>query len=276
MNETKIEWTDVTWNPASGCAVVSEGCKYCYAKTLADNKRGTAAFPNGFDLTLRPHKLAEPKKLKEPARIFVNSMSDLFWEAIPDDYRDKVLDVMEATPWHQYQVLTKRPENMLRYSLRRPLPANMWAGTTIESNRFCSRADILRQVKAEIRFISAEPLLGLLSDLSLTGIHWLISGGESGTHLSHEETNERRGLAKKDHRGEWQPRKDRIPWVRHLRDICAKEGTSFLHKQWGGLRPKSAGRLLDGETWDQYPLPHPATLSRVPALSRQAPRTLAL
>lgn len=262
MNETKIEWTDVTWNPASGCEVVSEGCKYCYAKTLSDNKRGTAAFPNGFDLTLRPHKLKEPLKLKEPARIFVNSMSDLFWEKITDEYRDKVIDVMESTPWHQYQVLTKRPDNMVRYSRRRPLPANMWAGTTIESARVAWRADVLRQVKAEIRFISAEPLLDDLAGLSLTGIHWLISGGESGTHLANPIINERRGLALPGKQG-WKPREDRIPWVRRLRDLCVASGTSFLHKQWGGLRPKSAGREIDGEIWDQYPLAHPATLSRV-------------
>jgi protein gp37 len=139
--------------------------------------RGTSAFPKGFDLTLRPHKLVEPYRLKKPSLIFVNSMSDLFWEAIPDDYRDRVLDVIEDTPQHQYQVLTKRPEKMLEYSHRRKLPPNFWAGVTIECNRHVGRADILRAVDAEIRFVSAEPLLDDLSALELSGIHWLISGG---------------------------------------------------------------------------------------------------
>lgn len=252
MNDTAIIWTEKTWNPASGCTEVSEGCKFCYAKTLAENKRGTPAFPKGFDLTIRPHKLREPFALKEPTLIFVNSMSDLFWEEIPDEYRDKILDVMEQTPQHEYQVLTKRPENMLRYSLRRKLPPNFWAGVTIENQRWLSRLDTLRAIQAEIRFVSAEPLLGPLTAINLSGIDWLITGGESGTHLGDAKVCERRGLARKVN-GKWIAREDRVDWVRELRDACLANGTSFLHKQWGGAISHSAGRMLDGRTWDEFP-----------------------
>lgn len=252
MNETAIEWTDATWNPASGCEVVTEGCKYCYAKTLAENKRGTAAFPNGFDLTIRPHKLREPLRLKKPSMIFVNSMSDLFWEQIPDDYRHQILDVMEQCPQHEFQVLTKRPENMLRFLSDRKPPGNMWCGVTVESARTMWRIDVLRKVDAEIRFISAEPLLSGLDDINLDGIHWLISGGESGLHLTDPHVCERRGLVHRTASG-WKVRDDRADWVRDLRDACARYGTAFIHKQWGGLRPKSCGRALDGVIHDGYP-----------------------
>ncbi|MDE2019559.1 MAG: phage Gp37/Gp68 family protein [Patescibacteria group bacterium] len=252
MNDTAIIWTNQTWNPASGCAEVSEGCKFCYAKTLAENKRGTAAFPHGFDLTIRPHKLGEPSKLKTPSLIFVNSMSDLFWEEIPDEYRDKVLDEIERTPQHEYQVLTKRPENMLRYSKRRKFPHNFWAGVTVENERWLHRVEILREVEASIRFISAEPLLGPLSSLDLSGIHWLITGGESGSHLSKESVCERRALVRKIN-GRWIPREDRMDWVREIRDNCRAHCVKFLHKQWGGATSHSAGRTLDGRTWDEFP-----------------------
>jgi protein gp37 len=159
MNKTNIIWTDYTWNPNCGCVQVSEGCKFCYAETLAERMRGEPAFPQGFELTFRPHLLHDPLSLKLPSLIFVNSMSDLFWEALNDEWRDRVLDVIEAASRHQFQLLTKRPEEMLRYSRRRRFPANLWAGVTVESDRFAYRADILRQVEASIRFISAEPLL---------------------------------------------------------------------------------------------------------------------
>ncbi len=255
MNITKIEWTQKTWNPASGCKVLSEGCKFCYAKTLAENKRGTRAFPNGFDLTIRPHKLREPLRIKEPTLIFVNSMSDLFWEEIPNDYRDKIIDIMESTPRHTYQVLTKRPERMAAYSRRRRLPDNMWAGTTIESARLLPvRLKALRATRARVRFLSSEPLLSPYpADLDLSGIHWVITGGESGMHLWNEQTRARRSLVDRDERGKWVPREDRIDWVRGIRDSCLNQGVAFFHKQWGGPRPKDGGRLLDGVKWDQYP-----------------------
>lgn len=252
MNETAINWTNLTWNPMSGCEKVTEGCKYCYAMTLAENKRGTAAFPNGFDLTIRPHKLKEPFKVKTPSLIFVNSMSDLFWEQVPDDYRDKIIDVIEATPQHEYQVLTKRPEKMLEYSKRRPLPPNFWAGTTIESGRVAYRLDILKQVKAEIRFLSVEPFIRQWDDPDFDGIQWVITGGESGSHLSNPEICETRGLVHKVN-GKWIPREDRMDWVRVIRDACAVSKSAFWHKQWGGPTSHSAGRILDGRTWDEFP-----------------------
>lgn len=251
MNETAIIWTERTWNPASGCKRITSGCAFCYAHTLAEQKRGTPAFPKGFELTLRPHKLREPMRLREPSLIFVNSMSDLFWEEISDEYRDRVLDVIEATPQHEYQVLTKRPEEMLRYSLRRRLPPNFWAGTTIEDQDNAGRASLLRDVRAEVRFISAEPLLGPLS-LDWSGIAWCITGGESGLHLRNPKIREQRGLADFDGQ-RWVPRADRVDWVRSIRDQCQSAGVKFFHKQWGGLTPKSAGRTLDGRTWDEFP-----------------------
>lgn len=253
MNETTIEWTDVTWNPASGCERITEGCRYCYAHTLAENKRGTAAFPDGFDLTIRRHKLAEPARLRQPSMVFVNSMSDLFWDQIPDGYRHEIVDVMEAHPRHQFQVLTKRPELAVTFWRTRKVPSNVWCGATIESNRHVGRADALRQIDAEVRFISAEPLLDGLPDLDTSGIHWLISGGESGLHLSDPHVCARRGLVERLKDGTWSVRDDRADWVRGLRDKCAVTRTAFLHKQWGGLRPKSGGRMLDGRTHDGYP-----------------------
>lgn len=251
MNKTGIIWTEVSWNPISGCKSVSTGCRYCYARTLAENKRGTLAFPNGFDLTVRPHKLKEPLRLKEPTMVFVNSMSDMFLEDIPDCYRDEILDVIEQTPQHQYQVLTKRPDNMLRYSKRRQFPGNFWAGVTVENQRCASRIDILREVASEIRFVSAEPLLGLL-DLDLSGIHWMITGGESGVHLYDESVREQRGLVDYVDR-KWIPRPSRIAWVLAIRDLCLEQKVKFFHKQWGGVRPKSAGRELEGRTWEEFP-----------------------
>ncbi len=257
MQDTTINWTEKTWNPMSGCEVVSEGCKHCYAKTLAERYGGTAAFPNGFGLTLRPHKLTEPYRIKEPSIIFVNSMSDLFWDKVTNDYRDKIVDVIEATSQHIYQVLTKRPDIMLEYSRRRPLPANFWAGTTIESERTMPRLDLLRQVKATTKFISAEPLLSPLSSrafgyLDLAGVDWVITGGESGLHLNEANTLARRGLVMKLY-GKWMPRPDRIGWIRQIRDACLSQNIEFWHKQWGGPRPESAGRLLDGQEYNGRP-----------------------
>ena len=253
MNDTGILWTQKTWNPVSGCDKVSEGYKFCYAEVIAE-RFGAPAYPNGFGLTLRPHKLQEPFRLKEPALIFVNSMSDLFWEEISDDYRDQILEVMEQTPQHQYQVLTKRPAELLRYSQRHKLPSNFWAGVTIESIHTAARIDLLRQVDVPIHFISAEPLLDDLgSVLHLKGIQWLITGGESGRHLFDPATRERRGLVNYE-KGKWLPRPERMDWIRHLRDLCITNKVAHLFKQWGGLTPKSAGRELDGQTWDEFPL----------------------
>lgn len=252
MNNTGIIWTEVTWNPTTGCKEITPGCAFCYAKTIAEDKRGLA-FPLGFNLTYRPHKLDEPKRLKQPSLIFVNSMSDLFWDQITDEYRDKVLDVIEATPQHQYQVLTKRDEELLRYSRRRKLPANFWAGVTIESQAYVKRADTLRKVRAQIRFLSCEPMLSEIR-LNLTDLHWVIGGGESGRHLFDERFSAPRAMAEYV-RGEkrWQPREDRYDWARVLRDQCVAAGVPFFWKQWGGATPKSGGRMLDERTWDEFP-----------------------
>ena len=253
MNDSNIRWTGKTWNPVSGCKQITTGCAFCYAKTLAERYGTSKAFPNQFDLTLRPHKLGEPFSVKKPSIIFVNSMSDLFWDEIPDDYRHRIIDVIEQTPQHEYQVLTKRPEAMLAWSRRRKLPPNFWAGVTIEEERYTDRADVLRRVDAEIRFISAEPLISSLH-LNLEGIAWVITGGESGNHLVDDVTCARRGLVYRDMATKrWFPRPDKIEWVRKIRDDCTSNGVAFFHKQWGGPRPTSAGHLLDGKEWSQYP-----------------------
>lgn len=256
MNNTGIIWTEATWNPMSGCEKISEGCKFCYALTLAEQKRGTAAFPNGFDLTIREHKLREPFKLKQPTLIFANSMSDLFWDKVPNEYRHKILDVIEQTPQHEYQVLTKRPDLMLKFSKERKLPSNFWAGTTIENDRMKFRLDILKEIDAEIRFVSAEPLINKLTfnDGDLDDISWVITGGESGSHLYKEAVAERRALVKYDrviHK--WIVRECRKNWIRDIRDMCIKSDTKFFHKQWGGNYPEAAGRELDGRTWTEMP-----------------------
>jgi len=251
VNDTGIAWADFTWNPVSGCKKVSAGCKFCYAETSAESKRGTPAFPNGFDLTLRPHKLDEPYSLRGSKRIFVNSMSDMFWEEIPDDYLDTMLRVIENTPQHQYQILTKRPDEMLRHSRRRPLPSNVWAGVTIENQQTADRLDILKQVDVPIRFVSAEPLLGPLA-LDLTGIHWLIGGGESGDQISSTEVGRRRALVERVN-GRWVPKAEGLAWMRSLRDQCLSAGIAFFFKQWGGPTSRSGGCVLDGRTWHDFP-----------------------
>lgn len=257
MNETKINWTDATWNPLSGCTAVSAGCKYCYAETLAESRRGSAAFPKGFELMLRPWKLTEPQKLKQPSLVFTNSMSDLFQAEVPDDYRDKVFGAIMRSPEHRFQVLTKRPEIARDYFAPRTgrrVPHNVWLGVTIEHQLTAERLDVLREIDAPVRFVSAEPLLGPV-ELDLTNIHWVIGGGESGLHLRASSVLAKRGMVRRGERGEpnWPPRADRIGWARSLRDQCHAQGAAFWWKQWGGPRPESGGRELDGRTWDELP-----------------------
>lgn len=253
MNETGIVWSEKTWNPFSGCEKVSEGCKFCYAETIA-TKMGKVAFPNGFDLTLRPHKLREPFALKEPTLIFPNSMSDLFWDKVPAEYLHKVIDVMEQTPQHEYQVLTKRPERMLAFSKTRKLPRNFWAGVTVENDRWLERISILKQVEAEIRWVSAEPLLSALPHMNLKGIHLIITGGESGNHLWEQKVQDRRAMVRYDRKlKQWVPKPECVQWIRDIRDNCQEFETSFFHKQWGGNYPEAAGRLLDGRYHSEMP-----------------------
>lgn len=250
MNETEILWTELTWNPASGCTKISAGCKYCYAENLAENKRGTPAFPVGFDVVEKPHKLGEPSKVKKPSLIFTNSMTDMFHEQISEAYRDRILEAMRAAARHRYQVLTKRPEKAAEYFATRRVPDCMWLGVTVEHQATAHRLDTLRSIKAPVRFISIEPLLGPLV-LNLEGIHWAIGGGESGSHMMDPTIASVRGLARKADK--WEPNPEHADWVRGIRDQCVAAGVPFFFKQWGGSRPTSAGRLLDGRTWDEMP-----------------------
>lgn len=232
-DKSAIEWTEATWNPVTGCDQVSPGCAHCYAKTFAERWRGIKGHPyeQGFDLRLWPQRLDQPSKWRRPRMIFVNSMSDLFHERVPDEFIREVFAAMEEADWHTYQVLTKRPERVLDMADSLPWPPNVWMGVSIENRRFVHRADHLREVDAAVRFISAEPLLGPLEGLDLDGISWLIAGGESG------------------------PRHRRVDedWIVELRDRCVEDGVAFFFKQWGGARPKSGGRELQGRTWDQMP-----------------------
>ena len=230
---SSIEWTEATWNPVTGCGQVSPGCAHCYAKTFAERWRGIPghAYEQGFDLRIWPERLDVPLRWRRPKTIFVNSMSDLFHEQIPASYIAEVFETMRAAHWHTFQVLTKRHERLAELASDLPWPANVWMGVSIENRRFVERAEYLRRVPAAVRFISAEPLLGPLEGLNLTDIHWLIAGGESGT--SHRRID--------------------IEWIRALRDQCEHEGVAFFFKQWGGQRPKSGGRELDGRTHDAYP-----------------------
>lgn len=226
--KTGIEWTDRTWNPTTGCQKISPGCTHCYAEALT--KRFHTNFPNGFDLTLHPERLNDPKRWRKPRRIFVNSMSDLFHEEIPLSFLQEVFAVMRETPWHIYQILTKRHERLLELSPELDWPKNVWMGVSVENQNYVRRMDYLRQVPAKVRFLSCEPLLGPLS-LDLTDIHWVIVGGESGP--------------------KYRPMK--LEWAQNIRDRCQAEGVAFFFKQVGGRTPKAGGRLLDGEIWDEMP-----------------------
>src|SRR6476661_558697 len=235
---SKIEWTDATWNPLRGCTKVSPGCKHCYAETFAERFRGVPGHPyeQGFDLRLVPEKLADPFRWPARRRVFVNSMSDLFHADVPDDYIERVCRVMAAADWHTYQVLTKRSERMselLRTRLRfaAELP-HVWWGVSVENRRHgLPRIDHLRSAPAAVRFLSVEPLLEDLGRVDLTGIHWMIVGGESGPRA----------------------RPMNPDWVRRLRDQCQAAGVSFFFKQWGGVRKSKTGRELDRRTHDEQP-----------------------
>jgi protein gp37 len=230
---SSIEWTDATWNPVRGCTKVSPGCKHCYAETLAERFRGVPGHPfeHGFDLQLIPAALELPVRWRASRRIFVNSMSDLFHDDVPVTYIRRVFDVMKRAAHHQYQVLTKRSERMARLVADIEIPPQVWMGVSVENQKYTTRIDDLRSIKASVRFLSVEPLLGPIEDLDLTGIHWVIVGGESG-----------HGARPMD-----------PAWVRSIRDQCVASNVRFFFKQWGGVRKRVAGRLLDGRTWDQMP-----------------------
>lgn len=253
----------MNWNPFSGCAKVSAGCQFCYAEAIATGKRGCgSAFSHRFDYQPRLGRLRDPINQRAPHLIFFGSMTDLFWEEVPEDMLAAVLDVIEATPRHIYQVQTKRPERMLEQSRRRPFPSNLWAGVTIENQANAARLDVLRQVKAHVRYLSCEPLLSPL-DLDWSAVDWVIVGGETGPHLWNTENRERRALVELTPAG-WAPRPDRADWVRGIRDGCAKAGTPFYLKQWGGPRYEPGTATLDGQVWQQCPaMPHTAPRQEV-------------
>jgi protein gp37 len=233
-DKSAIEWTDATWNPVTGCTQVSPGCDHCYALRFAERFRGVAghSYEQGFDLRQWPDRLSLPLTWKKSRRVFVNSMSDLFHEGIPDDYVRAVFTIMQCADWHVFQVLTKRPARMASMAPTLPWPPNVWAGTSVELDRFTWRANhYLPQVPAAVRFVSAEPLLGPLASLDLTHLDWVITGGESGP--AHRPCD--------------------AEWVRDLRDRCSVGGVAFFHKQWGGRTHAAAGRMLDGRTWDEFP-----------------------
>lgn len=230
---SEIEWTDATWNPVRGCTKVSPGCKHCYAETFAERFRGVPGHPyeQGFDLRLVPESLELPLRWKGSKRIFVNSMSDLFHEGIPDDYILRVLEVIRKSRQHQFQILTKRAERLASFSRKISIPPNAWIGVSVESADYTRRIDYLRKVRARIRFLSVEPLLGSLGRVDLRGVSWVIAGGESGPGA----------------------RPVNPSWVREVRDACLAARVPFFFKQWGGVRKKRAGRVLDGRTWDEMP-----------------------
>jgi protein gp37 len=235
-DRSRIEWTQATWNPVTGCTKISPGCKHCYAETFAERWRGIAGHPyeQGFDLRLWPDRLELPLRWKKPRAIFVNSMSDLFHERIPVGFIRRVFATMEKASWHTFQVLTKRSERLAELAPDLSWPPNVWMGVSIETARYRGRADQLRKVPAAVRFLSLEPLLGPLGTLDLSGIHWVIVGGESGP-----------GARPMD-----------VTWVREIQAQCRAAGVPFFFKQWGGVRKGRNGRVLDGRTWDAMPERH--------------------
>jgi protein gp37 len=259
-DKTGIQWTEATWNPVTGCTKVSQGCKNCYAETMALRlqKMGQANYVNGFALTLQPHMLELPLRWKRPRLIFVNSMSDIFHDDVPLIYIQQVFAVMEKADQHTFQILTKRAQRLAQLAPYLPWPPNVWMGVSVEDAAAKDRIDHLRQVPAAVRFLSCEPLIGPLGAVDLDGIHWVIGGGESGQNARPVHPN----------------------WARELRDQCVTAGTHFFWKQWGEWMPEGqeshhkplgvplgtvlghpvyrvgkhkAGRLLDGREWNEIP-----------------------
>ena len=228
-----IEWTESTWNPVTGCTKISPGCAHCYAERMARrlHAMGQPNYRNGFRVTMHEHALGLPLKWKKPQTIFVNSMSDLFHEDLPEDFIRRVFGVMEQGDWHRFQVLTKRSARLAKLAPVLPWPDNVWMGVTVESCDYVNRIDDLRNVPAAVRFLSLEPLLGPLPNLDLRDINWVIVGGESGPGARPMDPD----------------------WACDIRDQCDRANVPFFFKQWGGVNKKKAGRLLDGRTWDQIP-----------------------
>jgi protein gp37 len=258
-HRSRIEWTETTWNPTTGCDRVSAGCDNCYALALAKRLQamGSAKYQTdgdprssgpGFGVAVHESALLAPLKWRQPRLVFVNSMSDLFHARVPLEFVRRVFDVMAATPQHTYQVLTKRATRLARIASSLSWPDNVWMGVSVEDETAVTRIASLQQVPAAVRFVSAEPLLGPLADIDLTNVDWLIAGGESGPRARPLDPE----------------------WVRELRNRCWEEGVSFFFKQWGGRTPKAGGRLLDGRTWDE--MPRHGDVARLPASEDPLPQ----
>lgn len=240
-NKSTIEWTEHTWNPMTGCTKVSPGCKHCYAEEMAKRLKamGTPGYENGFELSLLPERLEQPLRRKKPTKYFVNSMSDLFHEAVPVRFLDQVFDVINRTPQHTYQILTKRADRMADYFKSKKAPENAWLGVSVEDiNYGVPRIDYLRKIDATVRFLSVEPLLEDIGTVDLTGIHWVIVGGESGRHA--------------------RPLKEE--WVDNIQSQCEDQDVAFFFKQWGTWgadgkkrNKKANGREFQGRVWDEMP-----------------------
>lgn len=241
-DRSSIEWTEATWNPVTGCDRISAGCDNCYALTLSKRLKamGAEKYQNdgdprtsgpGFAVTMHPSSLDQPLKWRTPRIVFVNSMSDLFHARVTSHFIAQVFDVMEATPQHTYQLLTKRPLRAARLAPRLAWPQNVWMGVSVEDISVAHRVDHLRRVPAAVRFLSCEPLLGSLDGLDLADIDWVIAGGESGASYRPMD----------------------VRWARGVRDLCQRQGIPFFFKQWGGPTPKALGRELDGRIWDEMP-----------------------
>lgn len=232
--KSSIEWTESTWNPITGCTKISPGCKHCYAERMAKRLKamGSPNYADGFKLTLHEHVLELPLTWKKPQTIFVNSMSDLFHKNVPLEFIQKVFDVMNKTPWHTYQVLTKRSDRLKELNKELIWGKNIWIGVSVENQEYTYRIEDLRNTGAYIKFLSIEPLIGPIRKLKLKNIRWVIVGGESGPKA--RPMNEE--------------------WVLDIKDQCKEAGVPFFFKQWGGTNKKKAGRILEGRTWDELPI----------------------
>jgi len=231
--DSKIEWTESTWNPVTGCTKISPGCKNCYAERMAKRLQamGQPNYRDGFKLTCHPHAIDLPLRWKKPQMIFVNSMSDLFHKEVPLDFIKKIFNVMNLSSQHTFQILTKRDDRLLALSELMRWTENIWMGVTVEAADYKHRIESLRQTDAYIKFLSLEPLLEDIGELDLTGIDWVIVGGESGPKARPIKTS----------------------WIRNIRSQCKEQDIPFFFKQWGGVNKQKNGRLLDGQTWDEMP-----------------------
>ena len=231
---SSIEWTEATWNPVTGCTKVSPGCKFCYAERMALRLKamGQPRYRNGFQVTLQDDLVELPLKWREPRVIFVNSMSDMFHRDIPVEFIQRCFETMRKASQHTFQILTKRPERVVELASDLPWPSNVWMGTSVESADYTWRVHELQRVPAKVRFLSVEPLLGPIPQLPVRGIAWVIVGGESGP-----------GARPMD-----------AAWVRQIRDRCIRYSVPFFFKQWGGVQKSRTGRILDGRTWDEFPI----------------------